>query len=172
VYSTHLYASSAVSLIRAHDPATPLFLYLAFQAVHSPDQVPQQYIDPYNATIADPKRRTFAGMLSCLDEAVGNVTAALRAAGMLDNTVIVLVSDNGGPTNLDEGTFSNNFPLRGGKHSLWEGGTRLTALVAGARTAGAGRHAISKAASVYAYTAKKTRSARVAAAAPSEGRGV
>lgn len=89
VYSTHLYASSAVSLIRAHDPATPLFLYLAFQAVHSPDQVPQQYIDPYNATIADPKRRTFAGMLSCLDEAVGNVTAAVAAAGLEENTLVV-----------------------------------------------------------------------------------
>lgn len=99
-YSTHLYADTAVRIIEAHaasaNPA-PIFLYLAFQAVHSPDQVPQSYIDPYNATIQDLKRRTFAGMLSCLDEAVGNVTAALDAAGMTDNSLIIFVSDNGEP---------------------------------------------------------------------------
>lgn len=67
-------------------------MYLAFQAVHSPDEVPQSYIDPYNATIADVQRRTFAGMLSCLDEAVGNVTAALSASGFDENTLIVFVA--------------------------------------------------------------------------------
>ena len=80
--------------ISKHNPATPLFLYLAFQAVHSPDQVPQRYIDPYNATIPDLKRRTFAGMLSCLDEAVGNVTAAIAAAGMEQDTLVVFVADS------------------------------------------------------------------------------
>jgi hypothetical protein len=135
-YSTHLYAQSAVQIIQAHDQAKPLFLYLAFQAVHSPDQVPQSYIDPYNASIADPKRRVFAGMLSCLDEAVGNVTAALRAAGLEGNTLVSFVADNGGPIFCQDGpcgdaTGTSNFPLRGGKHTLWEGGTRLTAVVSG-----------------------------------------
>ena len=70
-------------------------------------------------------------MAAFLDEAVGNVTRALRAANMYDDTVIVLVSDNGGPTNGDEGTFSNNFPLRGGKNTLFAGGTRVVGLVRG-----------------------------------------
>ncbi len=50
----------------------------------------------YATSIADPKRRTFAGMLSCVDEGIGNVTAALATKGMLDNTVIVFTADNGG----------------------------------------------------------------------------
>ena len=135
-YSTELYASAAVARIAAHDVATPLFLYVAFQAVHSPDQVPQSYIDPYNATIADAKRRTFAGMLSALDEGVGNITAALRARGMEGNTLVIFAADNGGPIRCEfstcgDATGASNFPLRGGKHSLYEGGVRLTAVIAG-----------------------------------------
>ena len=57
-------------------------------------------------------------MAAFLDDAVGNVTAALMAAGMYDDTIIVLASDNGGPTGGDESTFSSNFPLRGGKNTL------------------------------------------------------
>jgi len=136
VYSTLIYATAAVDIITAHDASTPLFLYLAFQAVHSPDQVPQSYIDPYNATIPDLKRRTFAGMLSALDEAVGNVTDALDRAGLRENTLILFVADNGGPiacadSTCGDATGASNFPLRGGKHSLWEGGVRLTAIANG-----------------------------------------
>ena len=136
VYSTHLYTRAAVDVIRAHPPAQPLFLYLAYQAVHSPDQVPESYIAPYNASISDPKRRTFAGMLSCLDEGVGNVTTALEAAGLAANTLVVFVSDNGGPIRCEDGpcgdaTGTSNWPLRAGKHSVWEGGVRLTAIVGG-----------------------------------------
>jgi arylsulfatase B len=63
-------------------------------------------------------------MTTELDYGLGNLTAALRAAGMWDNTVLILVSDNGGPLG-----HSNNFPLRGGKGSLWEGGVRVEAFV-------------------------------------------
>jgi arylsulfatase A-like enzyme len=135
-YSTHLFTQAAVDVIRAHPPTQPLFLYLAYQAVHSPDQVPESYIRPYNASIADPKRRVFAGMLSALDEGVGNVTAALDAAGLAASTLVLFVADNGGPIACTDGpcgdaTGTSNWPLRGGKHSLWEGGVRLTALAAG-----------------------------------------
>ena len=140
-YSTHLFTRAAVDVIRAHPPAQPLFLYLAYQAVHSPDQCPQSYIDAYNATIPDLKRRTFAGMLSALDEGVGNVTAALAAAGLTDNTLVLFVADNGGPIRCTDGpcgdaTGTSNWPLRGGKHTVWEGGVRLTALAAGPMVAG------------------------------------
>ena len=60
-------------------------------------------------------RRTFAGMLGAVDEAVGNLTSALRAKGMLDNTVLLVTTDNGAPyTHFNEAAMSN-FPLRGGK---------------------------------------------------------
>jgi hypothetical protein len=140
-YTTHLFTRAAVDVIRAHPPAQPLFLYVAYQAVHSPDQVPQSYIDPYNATIADEKRRIFAGMLSCLDEGVGNITAALAAAGLEGSTLVLFVADNGGPIRCTDGpcgdaTGTSNWPLRGGKHSVWEGGVRLTAIAAGPMVAG------------------------------------
>jgi arylsulfatase A-like enzyme len=150
LYSTHVFTSAACDVIASHaataPPATPLFLYLAYQAVHSPDQVPASYTDPYNATIPnDAKRRTFAGMLSALDEGVGNVTAALRAAGMEENTLVIFVADNGGPIACADGTCgdatgTSNFPLRGGKHSLYEGGTRVMALAAGPMLYGRGEN--------------------------------
>lgn len=104
--------------------------------MHSPDEVPQKYINPYNNTIPNMLRRTFAGMLSALDEGIGNVTQALQDANMLDNTLIFFLADNGGPIVCPENicgdhTGSTNFPLKGGKHSLFEGGVRVTAAVWG-----------------------------------------
>lgn len=103
-YSTNLFASRAVQIIQEHPVAeAPLFMYLAFQGVHSPRQSPQSYINPYNKSIANPARRTFAGMISALDEGMGNVTAALEAKGMLNDTLIFVTTDNVRP--------SSPFPL-------------------------------------------------------------
>ena len=78
----HIPREQAVRVVGAHDfGAQPLFLYLAYQGVHAPAEVPTSYVDAYSTTIAEPKRRTFAGMLSCVDEGIANVTAALKAAG-------------------------------------------------------------------------------------------
>ena len=63
-------------------------MYLAYQAVHAPLQVPDRYMDPYK-NIADKTRRTYAGMVSCMDEGIGNVTRALKEAGLYDNTIII-----------------------------------------------------------------------------------
>ncbi|XP_065178491.1 arylsulfatase B-like [Sycon ciliatum] len=135
-YSTHLFAGEAVGIIQEHDVTKPLFLYAPFQAVHAPDEVPESYIEPYNTTIPDKKRRTFAGMLSALDEGVGNITKALMQKDMWNNTVFVFSTDNGGPIAgssrchiCGDNTGTNNYPLRGGKHTLWEGGVRGTAFV-------------------------------------------
>lgn len=134
-YSTHIFTERSVSIINGHSTDDPLFLYLAYQAVHAPGEVPASYRDAYNSSIVDAKRRTFAGMLSCMDEGIGNVTAALRSRDMLEDTLIIFTTDNGGPVVLGDSIGSSNFPLRGGKHSIWEGGTRGTAVVwAGRRT--------------------------------------
>lgn len=128
-YSTHLFTRRAVEVIANHDTRQRLFLYLAYQAVHAPREVPEKYIAPYRDLLDEP-RRTFAGMLSCLDEGVANVTAALRAAGMLNETLIWFTTDNGAPTTACGGAQGGqNYPLRGGKCSCWEGGLRGTAFV-------------------------------------------
>ena len=132
-YSTTLFSERAVSLVRAHDAAEPLFMWLAYQGVHAPAQVPRAYEDAYNGSIADAHRLTFGGMLSAVDEGIGNVTAALRANGnMLADTLFIFTTDNGGPVPDTPGgdyVGSRNAPLKGGKHSIWEGGTRGVALV-------------------------------------------
>ena len=134
-YSAPLFARRAGELVRAADPAgAPWFLYLAFQNVHWPLEVPARYLArvPPNATGGNADRRAIVAMALALDEGVGNVSAALAAANATDNTLVVFVSDNGGPTNGHEDTQSNNYPMRGGKNTLWEGGLRVVGVVAGA----------------------------------------
>jgi arylsulfatase A-like enzyme len=121
-YSTHLIAKEACRIIRAKDPDKPLFLYLPFNAVHGPHQVPDSYCEAY----PDLKgvRRTYAGMLSAMDEAIGQVLAALDDMKMRDNTLIIFSSDNGGP---QPGKVTSNGPLRAGKGTIYEGGIRVCA---------------------------------------------
>lgn len=121
-YSTHLIAKEACRLIREKNPDKPLFLYLPFNAVHGPHQVPESYCEPY--TKLKGVRRTYAGMLSAMDEAVGQVLAVLDEKGIRDNTLIIFSSDNGGPS---PGTVTDNGPLRAGKGSIYEGGIRVCA---------------------------------------------
>jgi arylsulfatase A-like enzyme len=94
-YSTHLIAAEAVKRINERDASKPLFLYVPFNAVHAPHQVPPKYTEPY-ANLKEP-RRTYAGMVAAMDEAVGDILAALDRKGMRKDTLIVFSSDNGGP---------------------------------------------------------------------------
>jgi arylsulfatase B len=135
-YVTQLLGKDAVARIMEHDPKTPLFLYLAFTAPHAPYQAPKEYLDRYK-DVADPTRRAYAAMISCMDDEIGKVLAALERKKMRDNTLIVFMSDNGGNTiamfsgDVDVSKLklpADNGPYRGGKGTLYEGGTRVVAL--------------------------------------------
>ncbi len=121
-YSTHLVAREACRLIREKAAGKPLFLYVPFNAVHAPHQVPAKYTEPYAGLKG--VRRTYAGMLSAMDEAIGQIVAALDEKGLRENTLILFSSDNGGPS---PGKVTSNGPLRAGKGTIYEGGVRVCA---------------------------------------------
>ncbi|MCA0272557.1 MAG: arylsulfatase [Proteobacteria bacterium] len=134
-YDTELFGADAVRLIEGHDIATPLYLYLAFTSPHTPYQAPEAYLDRY-PDIADPGRKAYAAMISCMDDQIGLVVKALEARGMRENTLIVFHSDNGGTRSkmfAGESAVAGdlpprNDPFREGKGTLYEGGTRVVAL--------------------------------------------
>ena len=91
------------------------------------------------AHIPQRRRRAYAGMVSALDEAVANVTVALQSAGLFTSTLLLFTSDNGAPYKHVGGATMSNFPLRGGKAELWEGGVRGACFVAGGALPAAAR---------------------------------
>jgi arylsulfatase A-like enzyme len=135
-YSTTLLGNEAVKLIEQHDVSKPLYLYLTFNAPHTPYQAPQEYLDKYK-NIADPSRRAYAAAITAMDDQIGRVLSALDTKGMRSNTIIFFQTDNGGTRNkmfAGEGDVSkivipcDNGPYREGKGTLYEGGTRVIAL--------------------------------------------
>lgn len=94
-YATHLLGDEAVQLIEQHQSQQPLFLYLAMAAPHMPNEAPQSSIDEY-ASISNPNRRIHAAMVTELDTQIGRVMDALKKRQMLNNTLILFASDNGG----------------------------------------------------------------------------
>jgi len=116
-YASDIFTSEAEKIISSHPASSPLFLYLAHLAVHSantysPLHAPQDAIDRHSY-IKDVNRRKFSGMLYKLDESVGKVVAALDAKKMLQDSIIVFTTDNGGPAAGFDINHASNWPLRG-----------------------------------------------------------
>lgn len=127
-YSTFLYAREAVRIIRDHRlRATPLYLYLAFQAVHGPYQAPEHYLRMY-ANVSHYDSRAYLAMITAMDDAVSMVLRAAKHSNLWEGSLVLFCSDNG--ARLGDATGSNH-PFRGGKFTLWEGGTRIVAFLSG-----------------------------------------
>lgn len=121
-YSTEIFTRAMQTQILSHSTSNgdkPLFLYGAYQAMHDPLEVPEKYLEKCSAIPCE-KRKMFCGMMQAVDEGIKNITMTLESEGYLDNTIIILTTDNGGQT----GQGSSNWPLRGNKGTVFEGGVR------------------------------------------------
>ncbi len=141
-YYLDLIGDEAVKLIEKQDKNKPFFLYFASLAPHAPYQAKKADEDRYAESIKDPTRRTYAAMITSLDDQVGRIVATLEKQGLRENTLIIFSSDNGGPRSAvvasgahsreeraasgvkQESLPASNGDLRGGKGSLYEGGVR------------------------------------------------
>ncbi|MDX2035878.1 MAG: sulfatase-like hydrolase/transferase [Isosphaeraceae bacterium] len=119
-YTTDAYAERIVDWLGRRTDK-PWFIYLPFNAQHAPLQATKKYLDRF-PNIEDDRRKTFAAMMSAMDDAVGRVLGKIRDLGQEEDTLIVFLSDNGGPT---ASTTSKNGPLHGFKATTWEGGVRV-----------------------------------------------
>ncbi|KAJ9580505.1 hypothetical protein L9F63_024314, partial [Diploptera punctata] len=133
-YATDVFTEEAVRIIQEHDTSAPLFLYLAHLACHAGNdgkllEAPQEIIDKF-PHIIEPNRKTYAAMIAKLDESVGEVVKALQEAEILNNSIIVFMSDNGAPTiDVMYQNWGSNYPFRGTKSTQWEGGVRNPAII-------------------------------------------
>ncbi len=121
-YTTHLLGREAARFVAEHAGKKPFFLYVPFNAVHTPHQAPEKYLEAYPNLKGE--RKKYAGMLAAMDDAVGQIVEAVEKAGVRKDTLFVFSSDNGGP---QPGVVTDNGKYRAGKGTLYEGGVRVVA---------------------------------------------
>jgi arylsulfatase A-like enzyme len=123
-HATDLFTQWAVDYIKERSGSKkPFFLYLAYNAPHTPIQPPKEWLEKVKKRQKDisDKRAKLVALIEHLDDGIGKVIATLKESGLYDNTLIIFTSDNGGQT----GAGANNGPLRGGKQDMYEGGIRV-----------------------------------------------
>ena len=118
-YLTDAFSREAVHFIEKNKKS-PFFLYLAYNAPHAPLQATEKYLSRF-PDIQDKKRKTYAAMISAVDDGVGNILNQLEELDIAENTLVIFLSDNGG----DESKGADNGMLSNGKGSLFEGGIRV-----------------------------------------------
>ncbi len=152
VYCTDLFRREALRFLSEKEEGQPFFLYLPFNAPHNsssltpkirssvqaPDEFKQMYPPvkketqvsenyrygaPAEVTTTEARKRDYRAAVTCMDDAIGRVLDDLQRKGVLDNTIVVFFSDNGGSGGAD------NSPLRGRKSQMWEGGVRVPCIV-------------------------------------------
>jgi len=135
-YLADFLTDQAVDFIRRHK-AGPFFLYLPHFGVHSPHHAKEDLIEKFKnkPCVGGHNNPVYAAMIASVDESVGRVMAELEKQGIADNTVLIFTSDNGGVGGYTQegikkgGDITDNTPLRSGKGSLYEGGTRVPFIV-------------------------------------------
>ena len=130
VYEDTFFVERLLAAIRSHDTATPFFGIFAPHNIHAPLQVPAAWLSKFSF-IEDPRRQAYAAKVAWLDSQLALVVDALKTRSMWDNLLLVLTADNGGPIYDSGGAGANNFPMRGGKTSNWQGGARANSFVSG-----------------------------------------
>ena len=119
-YLTTKLALESAEFIKKHKEE-PFFLYIPFSAPHTPFQAPREYYDQF-AHVADRNKRIYYSMIKALDDAVGYVLESIKSAGIEENTIVWFLSDNGGATYT---RATDNYPLKGGKFTNFEGGLNV-----------------------------------------------
>jgi len=125
-HATDLFSEWAVDYIRDREsaaPDQPWFLYVAYNAPHTPIQPPEDWLEKVRAREPDisDKRARLVALIEHLDHGIGQVVQSLEYLGIREETLLVFTSDNGGHVNAG----ARNAPLRGGKQDMWEGGLRV-----------------------------------------------
>nr|XP_037273281.1 arylsulfatase B-like [Rhipicephalus microplus] len=132
-YATSLFTEKAIEVLKKRNQNRPIFLYLCYSAVHVGNsysllEAPEEDLRKHSH-IMNLKRRSYAAMVSALDDSIGEIMKALLFTNAIKDTILVVTTDNGAAAGGVDGSAGSNWPLRGTKGTLWEGGIRAVGFV-------------------------------------------